>query len=227
MSLVTFEQVQYKRVLHDLSFIVPHAGIIGLIGANGSGKSTLLHLIAGLIRPRNGKICVNGEAVNRHTREQIAFSPEREWLYLSLTVQQTLQLAAQLYPDFQQEKAEQLTRKFNLEPNVRIKQLSKGNRARLQVILTLSRSAPLLIMDEPLSGLDPITREQLLEMMVEHTELENQSIIVSTHEVAEVELYLDHLLFMQEGRMLLSEDVEDLRELRGMSVLDVMREVLA
>ncbi|MCM3342541.1 ABC transporter ATP-binding protein [Paenibacillus sp. MER TA 81-3] len=226
MSLVTFEQVRYKKVLHDLSFSVPHASIIGLIGANGSGKSTILHLIAGLVRPAQGRIFMNGEPIGRQTREQVAFSPEREWLYPFFTVQQSLQLAAQLYTDFQTAKAEALTRRFNLDADKEVRYLSKGNRARLQVILTLSRSAPLLIMDKPLSGLDPITREHLLEMMAEHTELEKQSIIVSTHEVAEIELYLDHLLFMQDGRMLVSEIVEDLRESRGMSVLDVMREAL-
>ncbi|CAM4441804.1 ATP-binding cassette domain-containing protein [Paenibacillus tarimensis] len=226
MSLITFEQVRYKKVLHDLSFSVPHAGIIGLIGANGSGKSTLLHLTAGLIRPAQGRIYMNGEQVGRQTREKVAFSPEREWLYPFFSVRQSLQLAAQLYSDFQLEKAKALTSRFNLDADKEVRHLSKGNRARLQAILTLSRAAPLLIMDEPLSGLDPVTREHLLDMMAEHTELEKQSIIVSTHEVAEIELYLDHLLFMQDGRMLVSANVEDLRETRGMSVLDVMREAL-
>ncbi|WP_051217478.1 ATP-binding cassette domain-containing protein [Paenibacillus assamensis] len=226
MSLITFEQVHYKKVLHDLSFSVPHAGIIGLIGANGSGKSTLLHLIAGLARPSQGRICLNGQMISRHRRELVAFSPEHEWLYPFNTVQQSIRLAAGLNTDFQNDKAEALMHRFQLDGSKRVEQLSKGNRAKLQAILTLSRSAPLLIMDEPLSGLDPITREHLLEMMAEHTELEKQSIIVSTHEVAEIELYLDHLIFLQEGRLLVSENVENLRESRNMSVLDVMREAL-
>lgn len=222
MSLITFEQVHYKKVLHDLNFSVPRTGIIGLIGPNGSGKSTVLHLIAGLIRPAHGLIHINGEPVGRRTREKVAFSPEREWLYPFLTVRQSLQLSAQLFTDFQTDKVEVLTHRFQLKGDTEVRHLSKGNRAKLQAILTLSRSASLLIMDEPLSGLDPITREHLLEMMVEHTELEKQSIIISTHEVAEMELYLDHLLFMQDGRMLVSENVEDLRESRGMSALDIM-----
>jgi ABC-2 type transport system ATP-binding protein len=228
--IISFQNVTKRygltTALKNVSFQVATGGIIGLVGSNGSGKSTLLKLIAGLVKKTGGEIIVCGEHVTRLIGGKVAFLAEVDSLYDFYTVKETISFSASVFPDFDEEKAYEILGTLEVDLTKKIGTLSKGNRARVKIAIALSRKVPLLIMDEPLSGLDPLVREDIIKMIAKYVEMEEQTLIVSTHEVAEIEPLLDHVLLVQNGEILLSEKVEELRETKGQSVLDAMREVL-
>ncbi|OIJ12777.1 spermidine/putrescine ABC transporter ATP-binding protein [Anaerobacillus arseniciselenatis] len=228
--IINFDRVSKRygltSALKNVSFQIPSGGIIGLVGSNGSGKSTLLKLMAGLLKGSSGEIVVCGEAVNRLIAKKVAFLAEVDSLYDFYTVKETITFSTKVFPDFDEQKAYQIVDALEVELHKKIGTLSKGNRARVKIAIALSRNVPLLIMDEPLSGLDPLVREDIIKMIAKYVEMENQTLIISTHEVTEIEPLLDHVLLVQSGEIVLSERVEDLREKRGQSVLDAMKEVL-
>ena len=228
--MINFYSVSKKygltTAVKDVSFQIPSGGIIGLVGSNGSGKSTLLKLTAGLLTKSAGEIVVCGETVTRLIAKKVAFLAEVDSLYDFYTVRETLSFSKRVFPDFDEKKAVEIVEVLEVDLHKKIGALSKGNRARVKIAIALSRKVPLLIMDEPLSGLDPLVREDIIKMIAKYVEMENQTLIISTHEVSEVEPLLDHVLLVQNGEIILSEKVEDLREKKGQSVLDAMKEVL-
>jgi ABC-2 type transport system ATP-binding protein len=228
--IITFNNVTKRygltTALKAVSFQIATGGIIGLVGSNGSGKSTLLKLIAGLVKKTGGEIVVCGENVTRLIGRKVAFLAEVDSLYDFYTVKETIRFSVSVFPDFDEEKAYDILATLDVDLTKKIGTLSKGNRARVKIAIALSRKVPLLIMDEPLSGLDPLVREDIIKMIAKYVEMEEQTLIISTHEVAEIEPLLDHVLLVQGGEILLSEKVEELRETKGQSVLDAMREVL-
>ncbi|PYZ98161.1 spermidine/putrescine ABC transporter ATP-binding protein [Alteribacter lacisalsi] len=216
-----------KTALKKIDLTIDSPGLIGLVGPNGSGKSTLLKTAAGLLRPGKGSVTILGETVSRRIADQAAYLAEVDSLYDYQTVRQAVVFFSRVYPDFSVEKAESLLGELKIDTGMKIKSLSKGNRARVKIAVTLARDVPVLLLDEPLSGLDPIVREEILKMIIRHTDLNRQATVISTHEVAEVEPFLDYIIFVKDGSILLSEDVETLRETRGQSVVQAMREVLS
>lgn len=216
----------FTTALQEINFDIPSGGIIGLVGANGSGKSTLLKLISGILTKSSGDITVCEKRVNRLIAKHVAFLSDVESLYKFYTVKETINFANHVFPDFDLDKAISIVNALNLEEDKKVGSLSKGKRARLKILIALSRNVPLVVMDEPLSGLDPIVREDILKMIAKYAEIEKQTMIISTHEVTEIEPLLDHVIFVKDGKMILSETVEHLREKKGKSVLDVMKEVL-
>lgn len=229
-NIITFSNVSKKygatKALNNVNFEISKGGIIGLVGANGSGKSTLLKLIAGLVKKTSGEIRVCGDVVTRLVGKKVAFLAEVDSLYDFFTVKETISFSANVFPDFDEQKAIDIILALEVELNKKVGTLSKGNRARVKIAVALSRKVPLLIMDEPLSGLDPLVREDIIKMIAKYVELEEQTLIISTHEVTEIEPLLEHVLLVRNGEIVLSEKVEDLREKKGQSVLDAMREVL-
>ncbi|WNF35166.1 ABC transporter ATP-binding protein [Bacillaceae bacterium IKA-2] len=229
-NIITFSNVSKKygatKALNNVSFQITKGGIIGLVGANGSGKSTLLKLIAGLVKKTDGEIRVDGDVVTRLIGKKVAFLAEVDSLYDFFTVKETISFSASVFPDFDEQKALGIILALEVEPDKKVGELSKGNRARVKIAVALSRKVPLLIMDEPLSGLDPLVREDIIKMIAKYVEIEDQTLIISTHEVTEIEPLLEHVLLVKNGEIVLSANVEDLREKKGQSVLDAMREVL-
>ncbi|WP_236035287.1 ABC transporter ATP-binding protein [Alkalihalobacterium elongatum] len=215
-----------KKALEDITFTVQHPGIVGLIGANGSGKSTLLKLIAGLVKPTTGSVQLLGNTISRKTTKHFAYLSEDDDLYPFYTVKETLSFYERVFPDFDQVKAENILDDIHVDKATKIGHLSKGNRARVKIALALGRQVPCLLLDEPLSGLDPIVREDIIKAFAKYADLEKQLIILSTHEVEEIEALLDQVLFIRDGSVVYFNDVEKLREERGQSVIDYMREVL-
>lgn len=227
--IVVFDNVskhfRRKAALENISFSLPRNQIVGLIGTNGSGKSTLLKLMTGLLRPSEGRVLFQGRPVERLDSRQIAFLPEQDVYYALDTVEQTLIFYNEMYSDFSLEKAQELVRYFQLDAAQEVAALSKGNRARLKIILVLSRSAPLLVMDEPLSGLDPLVRESIIQSLAAFVDLENQTLVISTHEVVEIEPMLDSALLIKNSKLLGFEAVDDIRQQRGYGLIDWMRTV--
>lgn len=201
--------------------------IWGLLGPNGSGKSTFLKCLMGLVQKDVGTIRIFAKPLSRQTRGQIAFVPEIDNLYPWMTVQGMLDFTAAFYRDWEESRALELLEFMRLDPTQKISSLSKGMRARLKLILSLAREAPLILLDEPFSGIDPASRDRVLEGIVRQFKSETQTMIVSTHAVGETERLFDSVIFLEEGRVRLQGSAEDLRTEYGKSINDLFKEVFA
>lgn len=218
---------KYKTTaaLQGIDFDFSKGKITGVLGPNGSGKSTLLKSIVGLVKPSGGQIKVLGSSPGRENKEQIAFLPEINNFYNWMTVEQTIHFHHSQFSNFNLEKAEEIREFMNLEPETKISNLSLGMAARMKLVVTLAREVPLLIMDEPLSGIDPQSRARILESLILEYKAGEQTIIFSTHEVVEAEKFFDQVLFLENGEIKLTGNADDLREERGESIQELMKEV--
>ncbi len=198
-----------------------HKGkIYGLLGPNGSGKSTTLKLISGLVFPNSGTITVFGEPVTRKISSVVSYLSELDMFYDSFTVGQMISFYESQFPDFNMDKAKQMLRDMNLSETKKIKQLSKGNRGRLKLVLALSRDAKVLLLDEPFSGLDPLVRDSIVKSLLNYINFDEQIVIIATHEIDEMELLLDEVMAIYDGSIVGHKHVESLREEQGLSVID-------
>jgi len=212
-----------QSALKDITLTLPMGKIIGIVGENGSGKSTLLKLIAGLSLPTSGTVTVNGEIANRRISKVVSYLSELESYYPVFTVREAMDYQASQFTDFNMAKAEEIMRFMQLDPQMRIKGLSKGNRGRLKIMLTLAREAPYILMDEPLSGLDPMVREAIIKGMITYIDLESQTLIMTSHEIMEIESILDGFIAIRDGSLLRMADVEELHESEGLRITDWMK----
>lgn len=211
------------EALSDVSLTVDKGQIVGLLGPNGSGKSTLLKCITGLYKPDRGMVRVLGETPSQKTKAKIAYLPEVNHLYGWMSVRQLVNFMEPFYPDWQQDRACELLDFMQLSPEKKVATLSKGMKARLKIVLTMARKAPLVLMDEPLSGIDPASRGRILEAILNEFH-EEQSLVISTHEVGDSESLFDWVLFLQDGRIRLLEKAENLRQEHGLSINDLFKE---
>lgn len=211
-----------KKALKDVSLQIEPGHIVGLIGSNGSGKSTTLKLISGLIRPTKGTVLVDGVMASRKICTKVAFLSELDAYYSFFTVKQTLDFYAQTFSDFNRAKAEEIIDFMKLDRNQKVKHLSKGNRGRLKIVVTLSRDAPFILMDEPLSGLDPMVRQSIIKGLISFIDLEKQTVVLTTHELQEVEPLLDTVILIKNGEILDTKSVEEIRSKENLSLVDWM-----
>jgi len=230
-NIVSFSQVTKKYLgqtaINNVSFDLPRGKIIALVGPNGSGKSTILKLTAGLVHPSQGLVTVNGKKALRRIASEVAYLSELDVLYPFFTVEETIKFNAGLFSDFDEQKAREILGFMQLDPDKRVRHLSKGNRGRLKILLALSRRAPLILMDEPLAGLDPVVRDSIIKSMISYIDLQEQTVFLSTHEVSEVEPVLDMVISVYEGRIRGMETVDNIREKHGVSLVDWMKETMA
>lgn len=213
------------QALKGIDLKIPAGMITGIVGPNGSGKSTMLKIISGLIVKDSGQININRKNKNQHLMQDIAFLPEINHLYKWMTISEMIKFHEEQYDDFSHTKSEELLKFMNLKPEQKINNLSKGMAARLKLVLVLSRSAEIVILDEPLAGIDPASRERILETLIGEFDSENQTIILATHEIIEAEKYLDYVIFIENGELLLSENADDLRAEKGKSIRELIGEV--
>lgn len=216
-------QYKMKKVLNDVSIQFPIGQIIGVIGENGSGKSTLLKLMAGVLRSDRGKITCKGTIVTRRQTNEIAYMPDTDLFYEFYTGEQLFQFFASQYTDFSYDKACIVANFLQVDRQTKLKNLSKGNRGRIKMAATLGREVSYYLMDEPFAGIDPIAREMLLKGLIRFTDAENQTIILSTHEVNEVEPILDQILLLQNGSIIAYEGMEDIRYERNEDAVQWMK----
>ncbi|WP_179090113.1 ABC transporter ATP-binding protein [Paenibacillus sp. FSL H8-0548] len=213
-----------KKALNDVSITLQPGKIIGLLGSNGSGKSTLMKIAAGLIHPTAGAVKVGGQLVGRETKAFTSFMPDKPLTENWMRVKDAIDFYRDFYPDFDSGKAKEMLEFMKLDMNNRVSSLSKGMNERLQLTLTLSRNAKLYLLDEPIGGVDPVARAKILDAIVNYFH-EESSLIVSTHLVRDIERIFDEVVFLREGRIVLHDEVENLRTAHGKSVDEMFKEV--
>lgn len=227
-NIVEFKNVTKKYLgqvaLKDVSFVLPRGKMVALVGPNGSGKSTMLKLMAGLVHPSQGAVIVNGKPAQRRIAGEVAYLSELDVLYPFYTVEETIQFNAGLFEDFDLQRAREISSFMELEKDKKVKNLSKGNRGRLKILLALSRRAPIILMDEPLSGLDPLVRDSIIKSMISYLNLEEQTLIMSTHEVSEVEPLMDMVVAVWDGQIRGIDNVDNIREQHGLNLVEWMKQ---
>lgn len=212
------------QALENVDLAIEPGHIVGLLGPNGSGKTTLIKLANGLLTPTSGSITIGGIAPGVQTKSVVSYLPERIALPEWMTAEQAVDYYQDFYADFRRETAEAMIQNLGLNMKQRIKAMSKGTKEKLQLILTMSRDARLFLLDEPIGGVDPATRDYILRTIIGNYN-ENASIIISTHLISDVEQVLDEVLFLQNGRIVLHDTVDAIRNEKGTSVDALFREV--
>ena len=210
--------------LNNVDLTVPKGRIVGLLGPNGSGKSTLIKLANGLLTPTQGTILVDGKAPGIETKKIDSYLPERTYLTEWMTVQDMLDLFNDFYADFNMEKARDMLARLNIQTKSRIKTMSKGTKEKVQLILVMSREAQLYLLDEPIGGVDPAARDYILNTIIGNYN-ENATVLISTHLISDVEQILDDVIFINQGSVVLTSSVDDIREKQDKSVDALFREV--
>ena len=211
-----------KKVLKDVNFSIPRGKIIGLLGKNGSGKTTLIKLINDLLTLDSGEVLIDGMKVGVESKKIISYLPERTYLDKSMTVNEVIDMFSEFYGDFDAKKARRLLKDLKLDVNSRLSKMSKGMQEKVQLVLVMSRKALLYILDEPLGGVDPATRDYILDTILTNFN-EGASVIISTHLIADIERILDEVIFIDDGRIALVENADKLREKEGASIDEVFR----
>ena len=213
-----------KKVLNGMSFTANKGEITCLIGTNGSGKTTVLNAIMNLTPVQKGEIIIDGKALDKKTYETIAFIPDAITMMPSMTIQQAMEFMADFYTSWNQERATELLNFFKLSSRDKISQLSKGNTMKVNMVLGLALEVDYLLMDEPFSGIDIFSREQIAAVFTSHL-VENRGVLITTHEISDIEHLIDKAVLIENGKVVTEFNAEEMREENGKSVVDVMREV--
>ena len=214
----------HTAALDGVDFAIEPGRIVGLLGPNGSGKTTLIKLANGLLTPTSGEIFVCGMAPGKETHALVSYLPERTSIPTWMTTTQLLDFYQDFYADFRRDAAEEMLRHLNIQPKQHIKQMSKGTREKVQLIMVMSRAAKLYLLDEPIGGVDPATRDYILSTIIGNYDPE-AAVVISTHLISDVEKVLDEVVFINQGRVMLQSSVDQIREEKGMSVDELFREV--
>lgn len=213
-----------KHVLQNLTFTAKKGEITCLIGINGAGKTTIMKAIMALTPIKSGEILVDGEKISKASYEKITFIPDTITMLPHMKISEAFTFMADFYKAWNPQRAEELLQFFKLNPNERIASLSKGNTAKVNMLLGLALDVDYLLMDEPFSGIDIFSREQIAEVFTSHL-IEGRGVIMTTHEINDIEHLIDKAILIGEGRVLKEFNVEEVRETEAKSVVDIMREV--
>lgn len=213
-----------NKVLNGITFSIPKGQISSLIGVNGAGKTTILNHIMNLLPMSSGEILIDGEKLSPKIYEKVSFIPDAAIMLPEMTVRQAMDFMNEFYDTWNEERAQEILHFFKLNEKDKISILSKGNVAKVNLLLGLSLDVDYVLMDEPFSGIDVFTREQIAEVFTSYL-VEDKGVLITTHEIHEIEFIVDRVILMDEGVILREFDVEDVREKEGKSIMDVMREV--
>jgi ABC-2 type transport system ATP-binding protein len=225
-GLVEFKNVfkvfDQKEILHDISFKVNKGKIVGLLGKNGMGKSTIIKLLNGLLTPTSGEVLINNLKPGVESKKIISYLPERTYLDKSMSVNEILIFFNEFYEDFNLSTARKLLYDLNLDETTNLNKMSKGMLEKLQLILVMSREADLYVLDEPLGGVDPATRDYILDTILSNFK-EGSSILISTHLISDIERILDDVIFVDHGKIVLSKSADELRSEYNTSIDEIFR----
>lgn len=213
-----------KKILKGVSFTANKGEITCLIGINGVGKTTILNAIMALTPFNKGQILIDGEPINKNSFEKITFIPDTITMLPHMKIAEAMEFMDDFYTCWNQERATELLGFFRLDPNDRIASLSKGNAAKVNLLLGLALDVDYVLMDEPFSGIDMFSREDIANVFTSHL-IENRGVIITTHEVGDIEHLIDKVVLLDDGKVTKEFSAEEERENEGKSVIDVMREV--
>ena len=212
------------QALEDVSFSIAPGRVVGLLGPNGSGKTTLIKLANGLLTPSEGEVLICGDHPGVESKAVVSYLPDKTCMPLWMNALQLMDFFQDFYRDFDRQRAENMLRRLGLDERQRLRQMSKGTREKVQLIMVMSRKAKLYLLDEPIGGVDPATRDYILDTIIRNYDPE-AAVVISTHLISDVEKILDEVLFINRGKIMLQASVDDIRQQYGKSVDEYFREV--
>jgi len=211
-----------KQVLKNINLQIEANKIIGLLGKNGSGKSTLFKLANDLLTASSGEVLIDGKPVSVESKKIVSYLPERPYLSPSMKVSDAIKLFETFYEDFDSEKAENLLKDLELDKDMHLSKMSKGMKEKVQLVLVMSRKAKIYILDEPLGGVDPASRDYILQTILKNFD-ENATLLISTHMISDIEKILDEVIFIDNGEIVIQSDADELRKKENCSIDEIFR----
>ena len=211
-----------KQVLKEVNLQIESNKIVGLLGKNGSGKSTMFKLANDLLTPTSGEVLIDGKPVGVESKKVVSYLPERPYLSPALKVSEAIDLFETFYEDFDREKAEKLLIDLELDKNMKLSKMSKGMKEKVQLVLVMSRKAKIYILDEPLGGVDPASRDYILKTILKNFD-ENATLLISTHMISDIETILDEVIMIDGGEVVLHGEADELRKQEKCSIDEIFR----
>lgn len=212
-----------KAALHNIDLTCEKGQIIGLLGPNGSGKTTLIKILTGMLKDFDGVVKVAGKNIGADTKAIVSYLPDEPYFSDWMKVKDALAIFLDIYADFDYDKCLRIMKKFQIEENMRIKTMSKGTKEKFQLALVMSRNAQVIILDEPIGGVDPAAREVILDTILENYS-EQQTILIATHLIADIERIFSSVIFIKRGQIVLDKEVEEVRLETGKSIDELFRQ---
>lgn len=213
-----------KKALDDLNMNIEPGRVVGILGPNGSGKTTLIKIITGILRETKGEVLINGEKPGVYTKSIVSYLPDRNFLYNWMKIQDSIDFFKDFYEDFDENRAYELLDFMKLDKDAKIDSLSKGMMEKLNLTLVLSREAKVYVLDEPIAGVDPVARDQILDAIIKNYN-EESTMLITTHLVRDMENIFDDVVFLKEGKIVLQGNAEKLREERNMQIDSLYKEI--
>lgn len=213
-----------KRALDKVNLNIPSGRVIGILGPNGSGKTTLIKILTGILRQSSGEVLIDGKVPGVYTKSIVSYLPDRNFLYKWMSITDAINFYKDFYKDFDEEKAYKLLDFMKLERGMKVQELSKGMNEKLNLVLVLSRNAKVYVLDEPIAGVDPVARDQILNAIIENYN-KDSTMIVTTHLVRDMENIFDDVIFLKDGTIQLMGNAEELREEKSMQIDDLYKEI--
>ena len=213
-----------KVALDGVTLSLEKGQIVGLLGPNGSGKTTMIKILTGLLTPNSGEVRINGMKPGVETKEVVAYLPDRNALSDYMTSEQLIRMYSDFFVDFNKEKAERMLGELGVDMKQEMRRMSKGTKEKLQLCLVMAREADVYLLDEPIGGVDPATRDYILKTIISNYN-EEAVVVISTHLIQDIESVLDDVIFLKEGRVVLHDQADAIREEKGESIDKVFREV--
>lgn len=213
-----------KKAVNNISLNIEKGKVVGILGPNGSGKTTLIKIITGILRESKGEVLIDGNKPGVTTKSIVSYLPDRNFLYNWMNIQEAINFYKDFYKDFDENKSYELLKFMKLDRNMKINTLSKGMTEKLNLTLVLSRNAKVYVLDEPIAGVDPVARDQILDAIIKNYN-EESTMLITTHLVRDMENIFDDVVFLREGEIYLTGNAEALREEKGMQIDDLYKEI--
>lgn len=212
------------KALNNLNLNIEKGKVVGILGPNGSGKTTLIKIITGILRQTKGEILINGKTPGVYTKSIVSYLPDRNFLYKWMNIKEAIEFFKDFYEDFDEKKAYQLLDFMKLKEDMKLSSLSKGMMEKLNLLLVLSRRAKLYVLDEPIAGVDPVARDQILDAIIKNYN-EDSTMIITTHLVRDMESIFDDVVFLKDGIVELEGNAEALREEKKIQIDELYKEI--
>lgn len=227
MSLIEFKNISKKYgpklALDDISIKFEKGKIYGLLGPNGSGKTTIIKIINDLLNPTSGEVLINGKQPGVESKKVISYLPERTYLNMNIKVKELIAYFKDFYSDFDENKAISLLERLKISLNDKLKTMSKGTKEKVQLVMVMSRNAQIYILDEPIGGVDPASRDFILDVILKNYN-KDASVIISTHLISDIEKILDNIIFIKDGKIVLNDTKENVLKDGKESIDQIFRE---